>query len=114
MIEKSSRQTMVILIVLILFLAIGSNQADAQRSKPKVVDVVDGDSVYQVLPADAIPAISHPVFVSGKEANAQMSGDEPVMGIIVNGNAKAFSLWQLDAHEIVNDRINDTPVAVTW
>ncbi|MBI2882481.1 MAG: DUF3179 domain-containing protein [Candidatus Methylomirabilis oxyfera] len=28
--------------------------------------------------------------------------------------AKAYSLWQLNHHEIVNDRIGTLPVAVTW
>jgi hypothetical protein len=76
--------------------------------------IVGGDPVYEVLPAGAIPAITDPVFVTGEEAVQQMSPKEPVMGLLYGGEARAYSLWQLDAHEIVNDEIGGTPIAVTW
>jgi hypothetical protein len=43
-----------------------------------------------------------------------MRDDEPVVGIIANGVAKAYSTWHLDHHEIVNDTVAGRPVAVTW
>jgi hypothetical protein len=86
----------------------------SQRSKPKILGVFDGDTMYSVLPPDAIPAVRNPVFLSSLEADAQMSPDEPVLGVVVNGEAKAYSLWQLDAHEIVDDVIGGTPIAATW
>lgn len=88
--------------------------AEAQRPKPEVVATVGGDDVYQVLPVGAIPAIDDPTFVSGADANAQMSADEPVLGVVLGGEARAYSLWQLDAHEIVNDEIKGTAIAATW
>ena len=88
--------------------------AEAQRQKPEVVATVGGNDVYQVLPVGAIPAIDDPTFVSGTAANAQMSADEPVLGVVIGGEARAYSLWQLDAHEIVNDEIEGTAIAATW
>lgn len=76
--------------------------------------VIEGDTLYKLLESDAIPAISNPVYVQGEDAAAQMSDSEPVMGVIINGEAHAYSLWQLDHHEIVNDYFGETPVAVTW
>jgi len=87
---------------------------EAQRPKPKVVATVGGYDVYQVLPVGAIPAIDDPSFVSGAAADAQMSPGEPVLGIVLDGEARAYSLWQLDAHEIVNDEIKGTAIAATW
>jgi hypothetical protein len=55
-----------------------------------------------------------PELLSGGEADAQMSPDETVMGILVGGEARAYSLWHLDAHEIVNDSIAGIPIAATW
>jgi len=75
---------------------------------------VEGDPIYRVLPAGAIPAIMGPVYVSGQEATVQMSAEEPVLGLLYRGEARAYSLWQLDRHEIVNDDIGGTPIAVTW
>ena len=88
--------------------------AEAQRPKPEVVATVGGDDVYRVLPVGAIPAIDDPTFFSGAAANAQMSAGEPVLGIVLDGEARAYSLWQLDAHEIVNDEIKSTAIAATW
>jgi hypothetical protein len=75
---------------------------------------VDGAPIYTVLPRDAIPAIDDPRFVPAAEAAAFMKEDEPVLGVTGGGAAKAFSLWHLNVHEIVNDEIGSTPVAVTW
>ncbi len=86
----------------------------AQRPAPKIIAEVRGDPVYQVLPVNAIPAILHPKFVRGRQADAQMKPGEPVLGVTVDGESHAYSLWQLDAHEIVNDTISGTAIAATW
>ena len=88
--------------------------AAAQRPEPKVIATWGGDEVYQVLPLGAIPAIDDPEFVSGKAADAQMKADEPVLGVVVGDTARAYSLWQLDHHELVNDEIEGTAIAATW
>lgn len=95
-----------------LLLAVGTSTA--QRPEPKAHGVFDGDTMYTVLPPGAIPAIMEPEFVSGAVADSQMSPDEPVMGIFMGGEARAYSLWHLDAHEIVNDEIAGIPIAATW
>jgi hypothetical protein len=43
-----------------------------------------------------------------------VSGDEPVIGVVLGGEARAYPTWQLNAHEIVNDRIGNRSIAVTW
>lgn len=77
-------------------------------------NVVDGSPIIIVLPKDAIPAIDEPRFVSVREAGQLMAPDEAVLGITDGTIAKAYSLWQLNHHEIVNDRLGTLPVAVTW
>ena len=74
---------------------------------------IDGDPVLSVLGKDAIPAIDTPVFVAAAEADFMLD-DELVIGLLGEGEAKAYSTWLLDRHEIVNDVIGRTPVAVTW
>jgi hypothetical protein len=85
----------------------------AQRDA-EVHGTFDGDPMYTVLPPGGIPAITEPEFVTGTEARSQMSIEEPVLGMVIDGGARAYSLWQLDAHEIVNDTIAGTAVAATW
>jgi hypothetical protein len=98
----------------LLALALGWASGGAQRPEPKLHGIFDGDSMFAVLPLDAIPAIREPEFLSGKEADAQMSPEEPVIGIVLDGEARAYSMWQLDSHEIVNDRVGEKAFAVTW
>lgn len=91
-----------------------AGSAMAERPEPKVVATWDGDEVYQVLPLGAIPAIDDPEFVAGAAADAQMKPDEPVLGVVIGDTARAYSLWQLDSHELVNDSIEGTAIAATW
>jgi hypothetical protein len=81
---------------------------------PEVVATIGGEDVYQLLPVGAIPAIDDPEFVSGSDADRQMRSDEPVLGVVIGKEARAYSLWQLDAHEIVNDEIAGSAIAATW
>jgi len=91
-----------------------ATNATAQRPEPKVVATWGGDEVYQVLPLGAIPAIDDPQFVTGAAADAQMKPQEPVLGVVVGDTARAYSLWQLDGHELVNDQIEGMAIAATW
>lgn len=74
---------------------------------------IDFDLV-SVLPPDAIPAIIDPVLVSAEKASPEMNPDERVIGLVINGDARAYPITILSAHEIVNDVVGGEPVAITW
>lgn len=95
------------LVFILTFTAI----AFAQRGS---YEIIDGDRMYYILPRDGIPAIDDPEFVSVQEAEKFMKNDELVMGLVINGDARAYSTWHLDRHEIVNDFVGDTYISVTW
>jgi hypothetical protein len=70
-------------------------------------------------PKDGIPAIDHPKFapLAGGEAAgwaAQIADNEPVIGLVIAGDARAYPLRILIWHEIVNDTVGGVPVAVTY
>lgn len=65
--------------------------------------------VRKVAFARLIPAIDEPEFATVSEAARFMRDDEPVLGV-AEPQPKAYSLWMLDRHEIVDDG----PVAATW
>lgn len=96
-----------------LLTAAACTAAPAERDDLPRPEVIDGDKVSTLLPPDGIPSIDDPEFVPASEADF-MQPDEPVLGIVRDGVAKAYSVWHLDRHEIVNDRLGDDPVAVTW
>lgn len=53
-------------------------------------------------PKDGIPAIDYPKYVSAEEVDFLLPSDQ-VLGLEINGLAKAFPLRILDHHEIVNE-----------
>jgi hypothetical protein len=65
-------------------------------------------------PKDGIPSIDDPQFVAPSQASDWIEPQEPVIALEHNGEAKAYPLQILTFHEIVNDRIGGTPVAVTF
>ncbi|MBI5248746.1 MAG: DUF3179 domain-containing protein [Desulfomonile tiedjei] len=77
------------------------------------IDEIQGDRVHTVLPKDAIQAIDYPEFVTADRATF-MKPTEPVVGVVHKGIAKAYSVWHLDRHEIVNDQFGEDLLAVTW
>ncbi|MBI3049980.1 MAG: DUF3179 domain-containing protein [Acidobacteria bacterium] len=74
----------------------------------------DRDRIEVVLPRDAIPAIDNPEFEPAAAADRVMADDELVIGLVGEREQRAYSTWQLDRHEIVNDTFDGRPIAVTW
>ena len=64
-------------------------------------------------PRDGIPALSDPKFVTADQAAYLEPGDR-VIGIVVDGESRAYPVPILNWHEIVNDEINGRRFAVTY
>ncbi len=62
-------------------------------------------------PKDGIPSIDNPKFVTAEET--KFTDEEIVVGVYQNGEARAYPYGILNWHEIVNDKIGDTPISVT-
>jgi hypothetical protein len=74
---------------------------------------VDLDEIFSGgPPRDGIPSIDAPEFVPVSEA--ELPEHEPVIGLIVGDDARAYPLRILIWHEIVNDVVGGVPVAVTF
>ena len=70
--------------------------------------------IITLLGYDGIPAILDPEFVDVDIADTWMDPDEPVLGVSINGDNRAYSIAMLSRHEIVNDVVGGEPIAVTW
>lgn len=68
--------------------------------------------VEQLLPRGRIAAVFEPVFVPAAEA--KITDDAWILGVEVDGEARAYSLNLLNRHEIVNDRIGEKSFAAVW
>ena len=64
-------------------------------------------------PRDGIPSIDVPKFVSSNRASF-LKDEDRVMGVEIEGEARAYPISILNWHEIVNDQFKDKSVAVTY
>jgi len=72
-----------------------------------------GFSDYQqILPRGAIAAITDPQYVSASEA--RIDPNSYVLGVVIDGQPRAYSLNILNHHEVVNDKIGDLAYAAVW
>ena len=88
MLRNSLLKTRIIILTLI-YMATLYKTTQGKTRHAEIVATIDGDTLYQVLPPDAIPAIRQPRFLQGSDARAQMSDAEMVMGILFEGEARA-------------------------
>jgi hypothetical protein len=76
--------------------------------------VIDGERVHVILPPGRIAPVDDPIFLSAAAADAVFADDEPIVGVVLDGEAHAYSLWHLDRHEVVNDQLGGRAIAATW
>lgn len=61
---------------------------------------------------DAKPAIMDPTMIAADRA--MLAGGTKVIGVIINGEARAYPLFVLSNHQIVNDWVGGTPISASW
>lgn len=72
------------------------------------------DQLIQGCPVrDCIPSIDDPKFVAASEAS-HVAPDDIVLALTWQGEHRAYPSKILDHHEIVNDVIAGTPIAITY
>jgi hypothetical protein len=64
-------------------------------------------------PKDGIPAILEPRFLPAAQASFLRDNDR-VIGVVRKGEARAYPLRILNWHEVVNDKVADRSVAVSY
>ena len=65
-------------------------------------------------PKDGIPSIDNPKFISTRDADKQLEEDSPGLGVTIGDTSRFYPYQILVWHEIVNDTIEDMPLAVTY
>ncbi len=63
-------------------------------------------------PKDGIPSIDQPKFDTAQ--TTPFKADERVVGMVINGEAKAYPFGILNWHEIVNDTLGNTNITVSY
>ncbi len=104
--------------------SIGQDVAAAREDVPSALDdptnatfpdpLIDPeDLVSGGPPPDGIPAINAPRFEQADQVD-WLEDDEAVLSLTVSGETRAYPLRVMTWHEIVNDVVGGTPVAVTY
>ncbi len=91
-------------------LASGAVLAGAQAQAPGDPELPEG--YVQIIPRGSIPAIDDPVYAPAAEATIR--DDAWVLGVVIEGQARAYSLELLNGHEVVNDSIGNIDFAAVW
>lgn len=64
-------------------------------------------------PRDGIPALNFPAFIEADKAD-YLDAKDRILGVLVNGQARAYPISILDWHEVVNDKVDDQHFSVTY
>ncbi len=99
------------------------NSVDSGNFVPSELALMETNGVKHLIPLDkikgggppkdGIPSIDNPVFSNIANANFMFDSDV-VIGLEINGESKAYPLFILVWHEIVNDKVGGVPVSVTY
>lgn len=62
---------------------------------------------------DGIVPLINPPIVAGRSSDAAyLQQDEPVLGLVVNGEARAYPYRIMDPHEMANDVLGGVPISI--
>lgn len=75
-------------------------------------DFIHSGGIYSAVPRDSIPPIYDPEVVESEKAD--LREDDLVMGVALDGEARAYPVSIMRFREMVNDRLGDQPILVSW
>lgn len=111
------------MITLFLALSFGCGEPEGPDFRPGGGGSIPGDSKNWLIPKaevldggpgkDGIPALNDPSFVNASEID-YLNDEDLVLGYTEDGEAKAYPHKILDWHEIINDEVANTSLAVIY
>jgi len=121
----SFRKILAVSVALLAAVA-GARYLGSPQHTHEAFDDTDPDSLYspvlageelpdgyrRSLPRDAIRPIYDPTFVSASRVG--WGDDTLIVGLEIDGDARAYPVSYMNQREIVNDHVGGTPVLVTW
>ncbi len=90
------------------------NTVEGWNTNWDIATVDIGEIIGGGPPRDGIPPIDQPMFETVAQGCEWLAGNEPGALVQLDDEARFYPLSILTRHEIVNDRIGDVPVAVTF
>lgn len=86
-----------------------------QETLDSAICTLDESVLWSSLPPNAIPALNEPSMVGPFDPGAEyLRAGDRVLGVVVDGEARAYPHNILWHHEVINDRIGDRWLTVTF
>ena len=70
--------------------------------------------VWGGVVVDGIPPLESPAYISPAQATDWINPDDDVIGVNIDGDARAFPLRIIGWHEMVNDTVGGRPVSLAY
>jgi hypothetical protein len=103
-------------LLFFILILLSSYSANGEKKNGFILDhgLISPQNIYKGGPAkDGIPAIDRPAFIDARNADFLQDSDR-ILGVELDGVAKAYPIKILNWHEIVNDSIADTAYTITY
>ena len=116
--KKSIRVAGIVVLVIFALLGLGlalfatiwrppSQDETLEDSKEKEIPII------QDVPKDAIPPLDSPRYETATEA-IWLNDNDIVLGVEFDGDARAYPIKILNWHEIVNEKVGEKDIVVTY
>ncbi len=92
----------------------GPPTSDISLPLPDSTNALSSSRISGGVRKDGIPSIDDPEFINVAAADRWLVENEPVFGVDMDGEVKAYPQRVLVWHEVVNDRIGDENISVTY
>jgi len=114
--------TRLLLIALLVFPALAGEEPAVSAFRlgqdKRVKHSVDLSEVKRGIPRenprDLIPSIDKPQAIPAELAAGWLRDDDRVLGIVIQGQARAYPLRVLVRHEVANDLLGGVPIAASY
>ncbi|MEE9554493.1 MAG: DUF3179 domain-containing (seleno)protein, partial [candidate division Zixibacteria bacterium] len=97
--------------LLALFILIAS--CDEKSTSPQQGRVDENEIYSGGVPRDGIPALTNPEFIAAADAS-YLGVSDLVLGLVIDGEARAYPVKILNYHEIVNDTFLNGSICITY
>jgi Protein of unknown function (DUF3179) len=87
---------------------LGDGRAAPGKMKIRLEEIVWGG-----VPVDGIPSLDYPKLIEASEAS-YLKDSDPVFGVSINGDVRAYPLRIMGWHEMFNEVIGGVPVALAY
>lgn len=111
-----------VLIIILIILATGAYDFIYAKKVGKAIPdqlvqkaTIDPSKILDGGPGkDGIPSVDNPKFTTVDEAKKNFKDSDLVLLVSQHNQTKAYPILIMNWHEIVNDKIDDTPIVVSY